>query len=633
MMGSPALFVCALLLLGVAHVVRAIRWALLFPPYVLKRRFTLLLGLGLGYAINAVLPFRLGELVRAVYVSRHEQVRLPLTLGTILAERVGDLVIIGLLILALGSTVAIPGFLWSAGLFGLLAAVGIALAIAVRASSALRQLIWKAASIFNDRVRVGIADLTWSTAELLAGGALLRWRYLVLTVAMWLLYGTSYYLAGLAIGLSVPDIGAALLQPFRSNLGGVRSIAEGGAEWWLLLFVVAPLLLILGYGAVTRRPISRERINFLLRHGRSGRGNPQSRRERFQAASSYESFLAALFSGADQKISSFGLEAIDDCVVHRLFNGGSDAITALVDADGELLIRKFALGAPAAKLKVQADWLRRHHRPDLPLAQVVGERGDAQRYSYDMPLVTPANDFYDVIHSASVEQSCTLLTRVVEGISTIHALSCNGMANPAAVEGYVQSKIVTNARTILRFAEQQLRGATYRLNDLDYDLREWDCLLDPDWLHAQMTLRDVGEVHGDLTIENIIVAPNEPHGFYVIDPNPENVFDTPLIDWAKLMQSLHLGYEALNRGIHVQLDGTSIQLAIARSQAYARLHQLIEAQALERFGPRGLREIYFHELVNYLRLTTYKIRQSEMKGLGFFACTSLLLRRYRQAYD
>jgi hypothetical protein len=45
-----------------------------------------------------------------------------------------------------------------------------------------------------------------------------------------------------------------------------------------------------------------------------------------------------------------------------------------------------------------------------------------------------------------------------------------------------------------------------------------------------------------------------------------------------------------------------------------------------------LREVYFHELVNYLRLTPYKIRQSAQRGLAFFACTSLLLREYQQNY-
>ena len=47
-----------------------------------------------------------------------------------------------------------------------------------------------------------------------------------------------------------------------------------------------------------------------------------------------------------------------------------------------------------------------------------------------------------------------------------------------------------------------------------------------------------------------------------------------------------------------------------------------------RFGEDGLREIYFHELMNYLRMMPYKIRQNPKKAICFFACTSILLGQY-----
>jgi hypothetical protein len=71
-----------------------------------------------------------------------------------------------------------------------------------------------------------------------------------------------------------------------------------------------------------------------------------------------------------------------------------------------------------------------------------------------------------------------------------------------------------------------------------------------------------------------------------------------------------------------------MQLPHLRSQAYAELHAFLESEAIRLLGADGLREIYFHEVINYMRLTTYKIRQSRMRGLGFYACTALLLDRY-----
>jgi hypothetical protein len=301
-----------------------------------------------------------------------------------------------------------------------------------------------------------------------------------------------------------------------------------------------------------------------------------------------------------------------------------------VETDQRLLIRKFAVGPAAAKLKIQADWIRRHAAPDLPLVALIGDRNGGAAYSYDMPLVTPANDFYDVIHSSSAERNRARLLQVVERADNFHGRTRSGTASDEIVRRYLDEKVSRNAAGIVDFARRRIGGDAFAINDMDCDLAEWSCLADPEWLGAQIRHREVATIHGDLTIENVIIAPDHPHGLYIIDPNPENIFDSPLIDWAKLMQSLHLGYETLNRGISCGLSGNSISLAAARSQAYAELHDTLEGEIRARFCEDRLREIYFHELVNYLRLTTYKIRQCPQRGLGFFACTALLLKRYRE---
>ena len=155
-----------------------------------------------------------------------------------------------------------------------------------------------------------------------------------------------------------------------------------------------------------------------------------------------------------------------------------------------------------------------------------------------------------------------------------------------------------------------------------------------DWLRRQVSSRKVAVIHGDLTIENVIVAPQYPDGFYIIDPNPENVFNSPLIDWAKLMQSLHLGYETLNRAMHCTIEGdNTIVVHSMRSHAYSDLYETLLAEFERRHGTEALQEMFFHEIVNYLRLTTYKIRQNRVRGIGFFACTMVILGEYLNRWD
>lgn len=627
-----SLLIVAVLLLLVAHGARAARWAFLFPKTYLTGRLTLLIGLGIGYAVNALVPLRIGEVVRGIVVTRRKKVRFSYVMATIVAERVADLAVLALLIAATAGFASDPIFaLATAALFAAAAMLVVAAALVIRRSGGARRLAWRAAGIFNDQIRFAITDFIWSAAELIVGGALLRWRFIAGTIVMWGLYSVAYAAFAQAIGAPVLDVVAAILQQpmgsLATSLHGSGTISD---ETSLLVFVLTPILLILAYGALMQSRSFARSADLLLRHGKSGRGAPNAQRDRFSASKGYESFLGALFSGEDQAVSGFGMEAIDDCIVHKFFNGGSDAITALVETNQRLIIRKFATGTAAPKLKLQAEWLKRHRAPSLPLVDVIGEREGRSVYSYDMPLVTPANDFYDSIHSSTTIRNRERLIHVLEHAEALHARTLKGDASPTVVARYLEEKVTQNAAKIVDFARHSIGRGCYFINETEFDLAEWECLADSTWLLDQIHDRRVATIHGDLTIENVIIAPEHPLGLYIIDPNPENIFDSPLIDWAKMMQSLHFGYETLNRGISCSLDGDTLRLAAARSQAYAELHATLEAEIMSRFGEDGLREVYFHELINYLRLTTYKIRQSQNRGLGFFACTSLLLRRYRE---
>ena len=164
-------------------------------------------------------------------------------------------------------------------------------------------------------------------------------------------------------------------------------------------------------------------------------------------------------------------------------------------------------------------------------------------------------------------------------------------------------------------------------------MADWAPLLDRDWLLGQFTATGTAAIHGDLTFENIIICPDRAPGWYLIDPNPANCFNSPLIDWAKLMQSLHLGYETLARGAPARISGDAVTLMLAQSSVYAQLHACYRSLLAQKFDARTLHEIELHEIVNYLRLIPYKIRNQPGRAMSFFACASLLLRRFETDHD
>ena len=637
-LATPAipLFVGAIALLLFAHVLRAIRIATLYPRQYAVRRFDLLLALAMSYAIGTIFPFRVGEIVRVLYVGKRCSIRYSYVAATIFAERVADAIFVGFLALGLIFAGIVPAreletaAAWMLGI----GFTGVLLSFAIRSLPTVRHAIWHVASLFRTSICYGILDFAWSCSEIITGGVIGRTRFLLLSPLMWSFYIFSYYAFGRATGFRLSDVVYALLGTPLRPVAGHTAGAVPLASLYLLLFTLIPVLLILLYGFLSERTSIVRVLNSLAQGRYVGavvHVAPVS--DRFKQPAEYESFLVFRFINRSDILTDFGMSAIVDGTVQRLFPGGSDAITALVEVNDKLLIRKFALGDAGVKLKVQADWLR-NHQLEMPLVEVVGEKSGAGFFCYDMPYFPSAVDFYDVIHTSPIEHSQQILGNVIDHIVRFHEHTSTGLAPQPVVDRYLAQKATRNAQQVLDHSKEWLADGSkeYQLNGDIYTLADWRYLLDPEWLRAQITDYRTAFIHGDLTIENIIVDTAQGRGMYIIDPNPDNIFDSPLIDWAKLMQSLHLGYEGLNKAPSCKWHNGSFSLVLTRSYAYNELFHYTRANLSDRFGAQLMREVAFHELINYLRLTPYKLRHAPQNGLTFFACTSILLREYLETY-
>jgi hypothetical protein len=501
----------------------------------------------------------------------------------------------------------------------------------VRRSDVVRRFVWRGASVFNDTIRLGIVEFIWTASSYLASGPLLSRRFFAATVVMWSLYLSSYWLFAKALGSSLAQVSLLLLgSPLKPLLGELLGGGVSRTSLALVLFTTVPVVVVLLYGFVRQQREIRKSLVFLRRFGLVGAESSHSPvARRFRNSDDYAALMAAQFTATRKIVSAFAGEGMEDVIVHRILPGGSDAVTAVVETRGELSIRKLATADAGRKLHVQVSWLR-EHASSLPLPEVLSEEWRADRFHYDMPYVLSARDFYDVIHTSPIESSKQVLQSVVEVMAGFHSRHRRADALNTVVDEYLERKVRANAADVLVFARAMVQQE-YTINGDVYRLAEWDCLSDLDWLRLQVKSREVSAIHGDLTIENIIASPRHEPRWYLIDPNPVNIFDSPLIDWAKLMQSLNLGYETMNRGSALAFNGSDLRLVLARSNAYAQLHDHLCTLLCARVGTEAMREIAFHEIVNYLRLLPYRLRHAPGQGLTFFACTSLLLRRYRES--
>ena len=87
---------------------RALRWGVFFRP---ERRVPfgpLASTLTISYMASTFLPFRAGELVRAVFLGQREGIAVPRVIGTILIEKLFDFLAIGTILVLLLATTPLP---------------------------------------------------------------------------------------------------------------------------------------------------------------------------------------------------------------------------------------------------------------------------------------------------------------------------------------------------------------------------------------------------------------------------------------------------------------------------------------------------------------------------------------------
>ncbi len=202
-------------------VLKVPRWALLFGPDAPKWD-TLFGAMNVGYAINTLLPARLGEVVRAYWVRDRSGVGMIQTLSTIALERVTDGVTLVILLLVTAPTVAFPGKLLGPALTvgAVFFAVFIGMSVlALGSSNTSGPIALFVRSL--DRGRFAVAGrLLMST---LSGLYALRSRRSIAllglyTVLIWVANVTLAWLTVQAFHIDIPLTGAILLTAVL-NLG------------------------------------------------------------------------------------------------------------------------------------------------------------------------------------------------------------------------------------------------------------------------------------------------------------------------------------------------------------------------------------------------------------------------------
>lgn len=639
-MGSY-LLILSIIFICIGHYFKMLRWKQFIEIYENPKDGILIKSLVFSYVINLYLPFRLGDIFRVIYAGKRMKNGVSFSLSTTIVDRYLDIIAVAFLFLLFfifgTDNISIISSIKFYGIFG----IGLLLLafLTIKFSKYPKMLIINFCSIFNKNIEMRLLKFLWSfitTFKDLVTN-ISKSKLLFNTVVMWFFYSLSYYffiesLLFFNIKIGLFDFFSAMFS--QSNLSvstigiSLMKVTSPMFTLFITIYFISPLIIlyILSYfNNFTRNNFSKKNVkddflNIL----------PQVKEKDMLH------FLESYFSSTNTDILKNYLKINRSIYVLEDYSAGSNATTILCSSGNDIFYRKYAFGEDGNKLFEQVKWID-NQSENLKLTSIIKKvKGNDYCY-YDMPYNVNSISLFKFIHSSPIEESWDLLQHALIDLeNNLYSLT-KKESNPENLKKYIQTKVANNIEKIEKAHDiRELNKYEYLIiNGKKYiNLKFFMKYLQYDNLYNIFKNDECSIIHGDMTIENIICKrENNSSDYYIIDPNTGNVHDSPNLDYAKLLQSLHGEYEFLMMTKNVTVTDNKIDYLHSKSLLYDELFNKYKDFLNNRFSFEKVKSIFYHEIIHWLRLMPYKIEKDSERSVLFYAGFIIVLNEVYEMYE
>lgn len=316
----------------------------------------------------------------------------------------------------------------------------------------------------------------------------------------------------------------------------------------------------------------------------------------------------------NDKIISDNFSILED------LSGMSEANTFLIKNKNSKFIRKIASNGASKKLKKQYQYIIENKYLKLP--KILNKYEEDNIFYYDMEYFANGETFFTAIHYFSVEKSLKTLNEILNSLnkSYITINNDNKYYNNLFYEKYINNNInISLSNLQIKYLQKY---DNFFVNDIEV----------PNILNLNEKLKlynsnlnyDIKNIHGDLTIENILVDTNG--NYIIIDPSP--MYNNIFAEYSKLFQSLHGKYEYLKNSNSWSIEKNSIKYADYSTQKYSDIFNYIKQFIVDNYGNEGLKATYFYEAVCHLRTLSYMVRLNKNNSVLMLALSGLALNEW-----
>ncbi|MFT4186143.1 MAG: lysylphosphatidylglycerol synthase transmembrane domain-containing protein [Micrococcaceae bacterium] len=611
------IFIASTFLLSLGTYIKMLRWKMLIETYEKPYDSNLLTALSFGYIANFFLPFKIfGDFIRAIISGKKMRNGIAFSLATIIVDRILDFIAIYFLFLAI---FLFSGFSNAYIKFVVFYTIVICLSIftfyfLVKANTFTKNTILKICHIFNVNLELKGLLFFWSLISSLKTliNKINKVKLLFYTIATWAFYIFSYWAFSLFLTkvnnktYTVTDV---LLSLFAQKNLIVPAIFHANGIWFGLVSFFSLILLLL--------------LALLLKNASSTQESTRKTSQLLPHVGNQQriSFLRQYFTNNNRQYIKNYLDMNSDIDVIRDFSAGSNATTLLGSGNNGTVFRKYAFGDDAEKLYDQVVWLKDNLKK-IPTTEILDEKKTDTYYSYEMPYIPETMPIYEFVHRASSEECWKLLKDVLETLDEKLYNNSSNLIPANDIREYIETKANENIEKI-QYSTPLMHLAEYNtiyINGIEYNnLPYYKKLLTENNMHNIFKDDIEGTIHGDLTMENIIIDATDSPKWYIIDPNTPNPVNSPFLDYAKLLQSLHGGYEFLMRTYDVEVEDNHIYYDDTYSLQYDKLFTEYNNWLKAKFSHDERRSIFYHEIMHWLRLMPYKINKDTDRAALFYA--------------
>ena len=589
----------------------------------------------LPYHLLLFFPFRvIGDFFRAIYSGKKMKNSYSLSFSTVIVDRILDIITVGILfyifyIFSIYNKQIEKSFRF----YMLFSVLIISLIILFYFFKKYIKIIsLKVASLFNTNIELNILKfmwaLIWNFKDIFL--KINKFKILIITTLMWLLYTFSYYLFSLFLlsqnyNFRLVDIFFLLFS--KDIFGTDFLLIEKKVSIFFYIYMITPIIIMLliskffmlkTYSKKNHREVE-DYFNLFPN---------QDNKEKLE-------FLRKYFLDKDKSYIDNYLKINQKITIIRDFSAGSNATTMLCMKKDEIFYRKYSF-EDIEKLYEQVEWIIENKKRKLPLPEIIRKEKTNNYCYYDMLYKPSSIPLFEYIHSMPFEETWEMIENILKKLEEVLYTNKLRKADTESINKYIDLKVRDNItkiydsrilKKLLRYDEVIINGKSYK--NLSYYLK----YLSKEYLYNIFKDDIYSDIHGDLTIENIICNLNTmEEKYYIIDPNSENINNSANLDYAKILQSIHGGYEFMMRTYDISVEENQINFLFIKSQAYSYLYKKLNEYMNSKFEKEKIRSIYFHEIVHWLRLMPYKLKKDGKRALIFYSGLLMVLNDVIEKY-